>query len=105
MRLRASSTDNTASTYYDADGTAGGTSMIVGKSNVNGSVGWVDVFFPADAVATGFIGQSANAIKSAPVAASHGGSHTTASAFDGFTITPSTSTLTGDIRVYALANA
>lgn len=104
IRLRASGTDNTSSNYYDSTPTSTATSAIVAGLSTTEGWGVIDVFDPARAVAT--VLRSAYSIGvTGPAPSQYAASHNVSSAFDGFTLTPASSTITGTIRVYGYRNS
>lgn len=104
VTMRVAGVDNTSSNYADSEGTSGGAFMICGKANVGGGWGFFDVFNAAFAVPTDVVAQYGTA-RTAPTVGSIAAGHNVSAAYDGFTVTPSTSTLTGTIWVYGLVAA
>ena len=118
LRLRASGTDATTAYYsafgfssFNADsisgqGTTNGTDKIsIGYSNSTlGATASTNVKAPAIARRTLFEYLSNN-----PASTGNsrfgGGVHTTATAYDGFTLYPASGTITGTVRVYGLRNS
>lgn len=105
MQMRVGGVNNTSANYYDSAGTSAGTSMIIATIVPTSGWGYIDVFSPADAVATTFAGLNAATV-TAPSIGLIAGAHNVPTAYDGFTFTVSSGdTMTGEIRVYELANA
>lgn len=122
LRLRAAGTDNSASTYNYQNFSASDTSVTGARSvtqtlarigNVRGSANpvsmWIDIYGPALARATNYFHYAAdNSSSTTPTMTFYNGLHSTASAFDGFTIFPASGTITtptNGIRVYGYSNA
>ena len=85
--------------------TLGSTSAFMGSFRSTGqSESWIDLYAPSLAVETGLY--SSNRERDSSISfAIFGALHTTATAYDGFTFTPSAGTLTGTIRVYGYKNS
>jgi hypothetical protein len=83
--------------------TTGQSSFPVGPMSTTGAWITIDLFNPAHAVATGVHTRHVYGAAS-PAQGWYGGTHNTATAYDGFTLTPSASTVTGEIRVYAFSD-
>lgn len=113
MRLRASGTDAITAYYskliysrYDGTSVAGDAvrnnsdNLWIGGSATNRS-GVIDIHGPQLAAATGLEMMDANGA----AAAAGGGRHTTATAYDGFTLYVAAGTTTGTVRVYGYKNS
>jgi hypothetical protein len=117
VRLRLSGTD-AATAYLSATvfssfntdtggfiGTSFGTTYaVLGYSDTTGSAAAVNVFAPAIARKTIFLGGSPN-IPSNGNARFAQAVHTTATAYDGFSVIPQSGNITGNLRVYGLRNS
>jgi hypothetical protein len=117
VRLRLSGTDAataylsaTVFSSFNADtggfiGTSFGTTYaVLGYSDTTGSAAAVNVFAPAIARKTIFLGGSPN-IPSNGNARFAQAVHTTATAYDGFSVIPQSGNITGNLRVYGLRNS
>jgi hypothetical protein len=114
MRMRSAGSDNSTSNYahqyMDAGSTSvtgaratAQTSMAVGAATTG--IGWnaMDLFSPNLAAPTLFLSYIANAVTS-PSLTLYAGGHNVSSAFDGFSIIPPSSNITGTLRIYGLRN-
>ncbi len=115
LRMRASSTDNSSSNYahtliVDNPTTpASALSTLQDKAgffkaDADGSWGQATIFNPGHAVPTAWLSEYVSDVTS-PVWGKYGGSHNVSSAYDGFSLTPASGTLSGEVRVYALPMA
>ena len=119
--MRASGTDSTASYYsnrlYNDLGT-GGTTW--GSQSVSNGANWhiqdangsnafgfaFELFNPQQAKNTTFqAGSSGSRYGTAFYQSFTGGVHAVATSYDGITIFPSSGTITGNIRIYGIANS
>ncbi len=64
----------------------------------------LDIFKPQTSNNTNWNGQATNSTGSSARTVAFGGAHLTADTYDGFTLTPSTGTWSGTIRVYGYRN-
>lgn len=109
-RLRASGSDNTTTSSYVVQLVRSiGTSVTAinptntywdsfgGSNTAYGCTASYDIFRPQLAAATTFLGQFFDGTN---YIAANSGYHTQATAYDGFTLYPSSGTITGTIRVY-----
>ena len=92
-------------TLVAASRTVSATSALLGSfRNTGQSETWVDLYAPSLSVETGLF--SSNRERDGNISfALFGSLHTTATAYDGFTLIPSTGTTTGTIRVYGYKNS
>jgi hypothetical protein len=116
LTLRASGTDSAANYYtgswlVDSGGTLnfsqnGNYSRlnIAYAAAANTCSTSLDIFKPQTANNTNWNGQATNSIGSAARTIAFGGAHLSAVAYDGFTLTPSTGTWSGTVRVYGYRN-
>lgn len=120
MKMRLAGTDNSSATYYDmymyagggtassAQRTAQSNGMLVGYTLTAGSISMgsrIAVYAPALARPTS-VASFGSTDGTGITIRLQSGLHNTATAFDGFTITPiSGGTLTGVLRVYGLRNS
>jgi hypothetical protein len=114
MRLRASGSDNTSSTYSCGSARVAFTGGAPGGYSDSNASFWtfnvntdtrkvgspIFINSPFEAVATTFSTTFSGGDNGGFMA----GNHSTASAFDGFTIYPSTGTISGIFRVYGISN-
>lgn len=122
MRLRASGTDNTNTTYSYANhkllsNSAGTGSGVLGNAvaqmvlhdaaSVDRAAGYLYVTKPHDSAITVIRGGIAIVATGSPWAVSYdfGGGFANTTSFDGFTLYPSTGTFTGVIRVYGVSDS
>lgn len=115
IRMRAAGSDNTSANYLygyvqgvsagaSSAAATGQTSANLTTVNTEGGHCSVDIYSPADAVATRF--QSIGGKNTTtPFWVSYYGVHNVASAFDGMTIYTSSGTVTGTFRLYAYQQA
>lgn len=112
LRLRASGTDATASNYGMSHvGTDDATAINFSQTAALWPVGYytgtyrrlaaMTLFGPQLAANTGAIWETHNSKPSIRIT---GGIHTVATSYDGFTVYTSTGNVTGNVRVYGLAN-
>jgi hypothetical protein len=106
MRVRAAGTDASGSNYTRQSifgfsttigtDTATGTSLVVGAGSTTSGASVINVFGPQLAASTNFVttGGRQESIKYTT------GVHTLSTAYDGFTIFPTSGTVTGKISVY-----
>ena len=120
-RMRASGTDSTASYYsnrlYNDLGTGGttwgsqsvsnGANWHIQDANGSNSFGFAfELFNPQQAKNTTFqAGSSGSRYGTAFYQSFTGGVHAVATSYDGITIFPSSGTITGNIRIYGIANS
>ena len=117
FRLRAAGSDNTGATAYRTQGlVANGTgitaardeisSAVIGNTSATEGSFSMDLFNPFLAKNTTFNAITAF-INNTPhiIGFYHVGTHNVSSSFDGFTIFPDSSTITGTLRVYGYKNS
>jgi hypothetical protein len=115
IRMRLAGTDNSSSNYtyqwFYATGTStdafratGQTKHRVSNVSVNRSFGVTDIGSPALAQRTAFVTNS-TVDASTPAARFYVGAQTQATAFDGISLIPASSSMTGKLRIYGLRNS
>jgi hypothetical protein len=115
LRMRLAGTDDTsanyASQYLDANSTslvgaraAGATSASIGVGETAGFWCSIDIYQPALAVATYFTSAATRSVTT-PIIRDHAGGHNVATAYDGFTIYPTSGTITGVLAIYGYRKA
>jgi hypothetical protein len=116
LRLRASGTDDSGNNYYRqrvvADDTviAGNRSALSSSWNIGltSSTGrgaiCLEIFTPFNTLVTNFVGNNFDGYNNARLTIA-GGRNTVTTSFDGFTIFPGSSTITGSISVFGYAKA
>jgi len=115
IRLRASGSDNTSSNYanqrYNADGS--GTNAVRATSDnkwnivdttTGGSGCYIVMYNPQTSNQSAMVMQGYSG-GSTPTLSGNGNFFSSSTSFDGFTLFPSAGTITGQIRVYGLANS
>jgi hypothetical protein len=114
LRMRAAAVDDTSANYADqfvqgggssagAAQTAAATSMRIAFVAVAGGWGSIDVWNPAHAVTTRAACTN-GAGSTSPTASFLVGAHSVNTAYDGITLFPNSGTVTGEIRVFGIAN-
>ena len=114
IRMRVSGTDATGNDYAKVDvistgstvtaSSATATSLSIGdmtSANPARAAHTFDIFGPQKAADTAFIGTAAWQVGAAKYWYTYTASHDVATAYDGFTLFPSTGTFTGTVSVYA----
>ena len=115
MRMRASASDDSSANYANQNLDVGGTtstatrttaatSMSVAYTSTSGGWGAIDVFRPQLAAPTYMVSLSGVAVGNPGVELFSGG-HNVSTAYDGFTIYPASSTITGSLAVYGYRKA
>lgn len=113
LNMRASGTDNTSTNYHYQISIASNAStypiratsqntMQLGRADAVTGLMVSDIFGPALATQTQVMGMYAQGTTSAEITNLFG-VHDVASAYDGFTLTPASSTITGSVYVYGYA--
>ena len=114
LRMRLSGTDDSSANYADQRMDAAATTISGARQTAqtsgtcsyvqqNGFWGSIDMFRPQLAAATFFTTVSGNTV-AAPNLYQFAGAHNVSTAYDGLTVFPSASTITGTLRIYGYRN-